>query len=330
MMMTRKSQTFIAALCSLAMQLHAQAPNAQASIIDEQARNQAHRSSQQRASADNRKPTEAEALAIAALRALMSAPPERALPLLERTLRAQKSDLVKARALFVLGQIDSPAARALLLKNALELRGPLQLEAIRAVGIGGDVASLKSLVPIYLSGNAEQQESVVTALTIANNKALMAQLAVQSKNSEQREVIITRLAALGAVSELRQLAAQGVGGINLARAYAIADDLDGVLKIARTDADPAARLEAIQSLGILRNDGAKQALIEIYQSTKLSKEKAAALNGLLIAGDQAAVLKLYRAAQNAQDKRELLRTLGIMGGDAAIEAIDAALEGKQP
>ena len=74
------------------------------------------------------KPTEAEALAIAALRTLMSALPERALPLLERTLRQSQSNLVKARALLVLSQFDTPTARSLLLKSALELQGPLQLE----------------------------------------------------------------------------------------------------------------------------------------------------------------------------------------------------------
>jgi HEAT repeat protein len=327
-MMSRKSQVLIAAICGLAMQLHAQTPNA---LAESQARSDARRASQQHSiRSAERKPTEAEALAIAALRALMSAPPERALPLLERTLRQQKSELVKARALFVLGQMDTPAARALLLKNALELRGSLQLEAIRAVGIGGDAASLKALLPIYLAGNAEQQESVLSALMIADEKALMAQLAMATKNNEQREEIITRLAAIGAVTELRALAAQGVGGVNLARAYAIAGDLEGVLKIARTDANPDARIEAIQSLGILRHDDAKRALIEIYQSVKSPKEKSAALNGLLIAGDQEGVLKLYRTAQDPADKRELLRTLGMMGGEAALEAIDAALEGKQP
>jgi HEAT repeat protein len=299
-------------------------PQRQAAIASRRIR-QHHASS-----ISDRNPTEQEALAIAALSALMSVPPERALPLLERTLRLQKSELVKARALFVLGQIGTAPARSLLLKNATDLRGPLQLEAIRAVGIGGDVASLKALLPIFISGDSAQQESVISALTIADDRALLAQLAVMAKDPDQREMITDRLAAIGAVAELRQLASQGIAGINLARAYAIAGDVESVLKIARSDPSADARVEAIRSLGMIRKDEAKRALLGLYQNAKTPEEKAAARSGLLMAGDQAGVLSLYRATKDATEKRELLQTLGMMGGDAALEAIDAALDGKQP
>ncbi len=333
--MLRNFQILTALLCAVAIAIpsHGQVPQ---TVSNDSAAQQiraaeiAKRRALHVRGVSDRKPTEAEALAIAALRALMSAPPERALPLLERTLKQSQSDLVKARALFVLGQIDTPAARSLLLKNALELKGPLQLEAIRSVGIGGDTDSLKALTPIYTSGSTEQQGSVITALTIANAHTLLAELALQSKNSAQREEIVNRLAALGAVAELRKLATQGVTGVNLARAYAIAGDLESVLKIARNDPDSAARTEAIRSLGMLRSEQAKVELKTLYQSAKSPDEKAAALSGLLIAGDEAAVLSLYRATEVPTEKRELLRTLGVMGGDAALEAIDAALEGKAP
>ena len=276
------------------------------------------------------KATDEEALAIAALRALLSAPPERAVPLIERTLSHQKSDLVKGRALLVLGQIGTPAAQVLLLKNAQQLKGPLQLEAIRAIGISGDPASLKALLPLHQAGTEAQQNAVILALGIADNSALLSQLATMTSVAKQREAILMRLASMGAVAELNALAKQGIAGINMARAYAIAGDLDGVLKIARGDADPAVRIEAIRSLGMIRKEPARQALQEIYQSTKLAEEKSAALSGLHIARDEKRVLSLYRSAQTAEEKRELLRVLGWIGGDAALEAIDAALEGKQP
>jgi hypothetical protein len=330
----RANRSVITTLCAALLSLNsfAQNPTAQRQTQVSSARQTevADRRMRHAASVSDRAPTAQEALAIAALRALMSAPPERALPLLERTLRAQKSDLVKARALFVLGQIDTSAARAMLLKNATELTGPLQLEAIRAVGIGGDTLSLKSLLPIFISGDTAQQESVLSALTIADNRTLMTQLAIITKNPDQREQVTDRLAAIGAITELRQLAAQGITDINLARAYAIAGDLESVLKIARTDALATARVEAIRSVGMIRTDAAKQALVGLYQNAKTPEEKAAARMGLMMAGDQASVLRLYREAKGATEKRELLQTLGMIGGDAALEAIDAALDGKQP
>ena len=57
--------------------------------------------------------------------------------------------------------------------------------------------------------------------------------------------------------------------------------------------------------------------------------KDAALQGMLIAGDEQGVLALYRAAKSSEEKRELLRTLAMLNGDAALQAIDAALEDKK-
>lgn len=280
--------------------------------------------------AKSRTPSDSEALAIAALRALMSAPPERALPLIERTLQLQKSELVKMRALFVLGQINSPAARALLLKNAKEMRGNLQLEAIRSVGIGGDVASIAALPSLYANGSVAVQEAVLQALLIADSKTMVMQLALTAKTSEQREPVLNTLAAMGAVEELRQLGARGIGADKLVHAYAIAGDLAGLLNIARTHADSGLRAKAIRGLGIIGTPAAKAAMLELYQSAKTAPEKSAALKGMLIANDQQSVLTLYRNSKTSAEKREVFGTLTKMGGDAALEAIDAALQGQTP
>ena len=277
-----------------------------------------------------RVPTDDEALAIAALRALMSAPPERAVPLIERTLRLQKSDLVKRRALFVLGQINSPAARALLLKNAQELTGDLQLEAIRSVGIGGDTGSIAALPALYAKGGADVQSAVLQALLIADSKAMVLQLALTAKAPAQLDPILNTLAAMGAVDELRQLGARGIGGDKLVHAFAVAGDLTGLLNIARTHSDAGMRAKAIRSIGIIGSAPAKTALLELYQSAKTAPEKSAALGGMLIAGDQKSVLTLYRNSKTAAEKREVFSTLTKMGGDAALEAIDAALQGQAP
>ena len=53
-----------------------------------------------------------EELKITALEVLMSAPPERALPLVSKVLAGESSDEVKERALFVLSQIDLPEAQS--------------------------------------------------------------------------------------------------------------------------------------------------------------------------------------------------------------------------
>jgi hypothetical protein len=71
-------------------------------------------------------------------------------------------------------------------------------------------------------------------------------------------------------------------------------------------------------------------LREIYARVTEPELKDAALQGMLISGDEEGVLALYRSAKNSTEKRDLLRVLSTMGGDAALEAIDAALQGNSP
>ena len=63
---------------------------------------------------------DAEQLKIAAIEALISAPPERALPLVNKVLSGNHSKVLKERALFILSQIDEDAAQATLLEFARE------------------------------------------------------------------------------------------------------------------------------------------------------------------------------------------------------------------
>src|SRR5262245_58118799 len=83
-----------------------------------------------------------ESLKIEALQALMSAPPERALPIVAKVLKGNGSAELKQHALFVLGQIDLPEAHALLLETARTGDTELRREAIRSIGIGGDPNAL--------------------------------------------------------------------------------------------------------------------------------------------------------------------------------------------
>ena len=69
-------------------------------------------------------------LKITALEALISAPPERALPRVRKVLEGNNSDEVKESALFILSQIETPEAQSLLVETARDSSGELQVEAI--------------------------------------------------------------------------------------------------------------------------------------------------------------------------------------------------------
>jgi len=183
-------------------------------------------------------PSDEEALKIAAVEALISAPPERALPLARKVVEGNYSDDLKERALFVLSQIDDPEAQELILVTARNSSGDLQEEAIRMIGIGGDPDAL----------------------------------ALDASDPDNQEM-------------------------------------------------------AIEGFGIIGSEAADATLLEIYRSAANEEVREAALDGLMISGNDEAVLELYRASSDAAEKRMLLEYLVNMGSEEVWQLIDQALDG---
>ena len=74
-----------------------------------------------------------ESLRMTALEALISAPPERALPIVDKVLSGNHSTDLKERALFILSQIETPESQQRLLAFANDADGELQAEAVRMI-----------------------------------------------------------------------------------------------------------------------------------------------------------------------------------------------------
>jgi hypothetical protein len=276
-----------------------------------------------------RAPNDQEALALAALEGLMSQPAERSLPIIKKVLSGTQSTLVKQRAIFVLSQIDAPEAQSILLQTAKSADSPLRAEAIRNIGIGGNAESIAALREIYNNGDESVKERVLEAWLISDSKDEVLQAALNAKSEREASSAIRMLGAMGAADELRKLGELKKPGQDLVEAFAISGDLASLRKVVTSDADISTRADAVRKIGIVDTDAARSALREIYGSATAPEIKQAALEGMLISDDEQGVLNLYRASKNADEKRELLRTLSHMDGDAALEAIDAALEGKQ-
>jgi HEAT repeat protein len=279
--------------------------------------------------AQQRKPTEQEELALAAMEGLMAQSSERALPIIKKVLAGSQTTLVKQRALFVLSQIDAPQAQDILIQTSRSPDAALRREAIRSIGIGGHDKSLAALQEIYAAGDADVKEQVLQAWLIADRKEEVYRAALNAKSEDEAAEAIHILGAMGAVEELRKLGDRPNASRKLVNAYAISGDLASLRKIAESSAELSVRAEAVQQIGIIGDDAARGALRDIYSRSTHAEIKEAALQGLLIADDEQGVLALYKAATTADEKRALLRTLTMMDGDAALQAIDAALEGKK-
>jgi HEAT repeat protein len=275
------------------------------------------------------KPSEQESLALAAMEGLMQQPPERALPIIKKVLAGTQTTLIKKRALFVLSQIDSQEADDILLQTARSADPALRTEAIRSIGIGGHDKSLAALQTVYAGGDADVKKQVLHAWMIADRKAEVYQAALNAKSEDEAGEAIHMLSVMGAVDELRKLGDRPNASDKLVEAYAISGDLQSLRKIVDSNKEASVRAEAVRKIGIIDGEAARTALREIYARSTIEEIKDAALQGLLIAGDEQGVLALYRAAKTTEEKRNLLRTLTNMDGDAALEVIDDALENKQ-
>lgn len=273
--------------------------------------------------------SDTDELKIAALEALISAPPERALPLANKVLAGDNSDEVKERALFILSQIDTPESQATLVRFARDANGSLQEEAIRMIGISGDQASLAGLSEIYAAGNSDVRDAVLEAYLIAGDKQAVFEIAANADNADDFEEAVETLGAMGASDQLRELRGRTGVSESLIEAYAISGDLESLLEVARDNSDVEMQAEAIEALGIVGGDQVNAELVGIYRAATSEDIREAALDGLLISGYDEGVLELYRSAQTPAEKKELLEYLVMMDSDAVWEIVDAALEGGQ-
>ena len=197
-----------------------------------------------------------EELQIAAIEALISAPPERAMPIVTRVLQGDYDAEVKENALFIASQIETEEAQNLLLETARTSSGDLQEEAIVMIGIGGGEAALAGLGELYASGDGDVRESVLEAYMIAGDSKAIYDIAANATSADEFEDAVEMLAAMGAMDELRELKVNSDMSKGMAHAFAIAGDLESVREMALDQSDPDAQVEAIGALGLIGNDEA--------------------------------------------------------------------------
>lgn len=264
-------------------------------------------------------------LKLAAIEALITAPDDRALPLVTKVLEANHSTEVKEAALFILSQIDKPEAAATLLRFAREESGELQLEAIRMIGIGGG-EGMSNLKSIYDAGDSDAREAVLEAFMIAGDKQAVFDIAKVAEGDDFEEAV-EMLAVMGARDELRQLRSTKGTSEALIEACAISGDFECLRELAADDSDIDLQTEAVEAMGIIGGDEVNAELVELYKNSSNEDIREAALDGLMISGDDAGLLDLYRSSQDASEKKELLQYLVMTGSDEVWSIIDSALDG---
>lgn len=270
----------------------------------------------------------AEVLKIAAIEALMFAPEDKALPIINKVLAGNHSDEVKESALFILSQLDAPEAQEVLIGVAQDGSGELQLEAIRMIGIGGGGDALAGLAPLYEGGDSDVREAVLEALMIAGDSKAVYDIALHAEGDDF-QVVVDVLAVMGAHDELHELRLHTGASEALIEAYAISGDFEALRDLALDSSDLELQTHAIEAMGIVGGDQVQATLVEIYRGASSEDIREAALDGMLISDSDEAVLELYRSSSDPAEKKELLEYLVIMGSDDVWNIIDATLEGNR-
>jgi len=272
---------------------------------------------------------ELDSLKMAALEALITAPPERALPIVDKVLAGNSSTELKEAALFILGQMNTAEAQTRMLAYARDSEGELQAEAIRMIGIGGDSEALASLGGIYNGGDRSVREAVLEAYLIAGDSDAVFQIAANASDEEEFSEAVEMLGVMGARDQLRELRGRAGLSESLIEAYAISGDATTLQELALDGSNPEIQVQAIEALGIVGGADVGLTLVGLYQNASNEDVKEAALDGLLISGDDSSVLELYRNSSDTAEKRELLEFLVMMGSDEVWDLIDAALDGAE-
>jgi hypothetical protein len=242
---------------------------------------------------DDAQQVAADDLKLTALEALMSAPAERALPLVTKVLEGNHSDDVKSRALFILSQIEDPEAQARLMQIAASGDSELRYEAVRMIGISGDEDALAGLAGLYASEDEQLREAVLEAYLIAGDSDAIYAIAATTDDQEEFSDAVQLLGAMGAREQLQKLRESAGLSESLIEAYAISGDIETLRVLARDRSDP--------------------------------EQQGKAIEGLMIAGDDEGLLELYQSSSDSAEKRELLEALALTGSELVIDVIDETL-----
>jgi len=273
--------------------------------------------------------SEQDDLADAAVEALLTAPPDRAIPLLGKVLKSQRPLRTKQRALFVLSQLGDARALDAVIEVTRSTADPaLRAEAIRILGIGGDPRGAERLRELYAgSTDAAEKRQVIDAWLIADRKDLMLAAARSESDPAVREHAAQMLGAMGATAELGQLfdaTTDPAARSAIVRALGIAGDGTRVAAIAGDTKQPeAVRAAALEAVG-LSGHGA-ELLAGLYAKADTAALRDATLRAMLIADDSAGLKRLYGEAKTPDEKKAVLRVLGMVDSDATLDLIERAL-----
>ncbi len=263
-------------------------------------------------------------LRLLALRGLLRADPERALPFLERYLQGSYSPQLRIRALFVLAQSDPPHARELVRQAARGHFNPdLQLRALRYLGQFKGEENRQVLAEIYAStSDAEVKRRILRSFRDAKDVEHLREAAQGEQDPKLRAYAARRLGGLRAGDELRQLYQRETSTEvkkEIITAMGDAKDLDRLLEIGRSESDVELRAHAIDRYGHEGRQAPSEPLVAIYRSDTNPEIRKQVIHALYMKRDAEALVSVARQETDAALKKEAVRNLSKMKSKVATD-----------
>ncbi|MEP6715891.1 MAG: HEAT repeat domain-containing protein [Terriglobia bacterium] len=264
-----------------------------------------------------------EDIKLMAINSLMSADPERAIPLLEGILKGNSPPKVKDRAMFVLTQNRSTRSQQILSDYAKGAGNPdLQIRAVRYLGMSGATDAQQQLVTVYGgSGDVAVKREIIRALMTSKAKDPLFNLAKSEKDEALRAEAISQLGNLHAADQLMQLYTSEPSvdnRVRIIRSLSNAGASDKLLELIRSEKEPRVRSEAVRSFATSRSTP-PETLAGLYASETDAKTKKDIVNGLFSRGDAKLLIELSRKESDPVMKRYMVERLSSMRSKEATD-----------
>ena len=254
-----------------------------------------------------------EEIKLYALNGLVHSEPERALPLLEKTLATSTSPKLKERALYVLAQIQTPPARELLSKIAFGNGNPdLQRKAVQLIGEIRSPDTSQKLSELYASStDVELKRSILRAYAQSKDKDRLYALATSETDKSLRIDAIHMLSAAVGNDELWKLYASGneESKRQIIRAAHGKGADDKLRELAKQDKEPTLRREAIRMIGHRESPDTIAFLLSLYSAEQDVTVRKAIVESLARDGNAKPLIELARKESDPELKKLLIRQL---------------------
>ena len=286
-------------------------------------------------------PAEPEATRLAALRGLVAAIGEKAIPLVAEVL-AGKEESMKAVALSFLQDIPGPGATAAMvgLLPKLSPSPSSQAALLTQLGVRGDATAKAAVVEAAKNADAGVRAAALEALGCLGGAAevpLLGQAAAGSgPDADAARAALVQMRGPEAAQAMIAAAARGDPKVRAAVIAALSSrkavEAAPVLATAAADADATVRSEALKALEAVGDEKTLPALIAVLTKAQATEDQQGAERAILsicsrTANKDACLRPVLAALGGAKmpARGTLLRALGRLGGTGAVGPVRAAL-----